>query len=51
MKRLILIATDEDTCKARNLINQEKAQELYKRHLLGEVNVAKEIWKWVHLEL
>jgi len=32
--------------ETRNLINTHIAQELYKKHLAGEINVAKEIWKW-----
>lgn len=37
--------------KKRNLINPEVAMKKYKDHLSGKTNIAKEIWKWVHLEL
>ncbi len=35
----------------RGLINPEKAKKLYMQHLNKEINIAKDIWKWVHLEL
>ncbi len=35
----------------RNIIDVNKAEKLYQRHLNGEINIAKEIWKWLHLEL
>ena len=37
--------------RKRNLIDPETAMRKYKEHLSGKVNIAKEIWKWVHLEL
>ena len=35
----------------RGLINADKALAQYQKHLMGKINVSKEIWKWVHLEL
>ncbi|MDO9000955.1 MAG: asparagine synthase (glutamine-hydrolyzing) [Bacteroidota bacterium] len=35
----------------RGIINIEKANALFKKHLSREVDISKEIWKWVHLEL
>jgi asparagine synthase (glutamine-hydrolysing) len=37
--------------QSRNLISVAVANKMYHRHLMGEVNISKEIWKWVHLEL
>jgi asparagine synthase (glutamine-hydrolysing) len=37
--------------KSRNIIDSTIAKEIYKKHLSGEANVSKEIWKWIHLEL
>jgi asparagine synthase (glutamine-hydrolysing) len=37
--------------RERNIINHEKALEQYKKHLSREINISKEIWKWVNLEL
>jgi asparagine synthase (glutamine-hydrolysing) len=40
-----------ESFKSRNLVDPNIASVLYQKHLLGEVNISKEIWKWVHLEL
>lgn len=37
--------------KSRGIINHEKAKDIFNRHINGEASVAKEIWKWIHLEL
>jgi asparagine synthase (glutamine-hydrolysing) len=37
--------------RERNLINADKAVELFNDHLKGSKNISKEIWKWVNLEL
>jgi len=42
---------DSSSFKSRNLINPIIAQEKYQKHLSGEINISKEIWKWLHLEL
>lgn len=36
--------------KQRGYINSEKANRLFQKHLTGEINISKEIWKWIHLE-
>jgi asparagine synthase (glutamine-hydrolysing) len=38
------------TFRERNLIDPRKAQLQYEKHLAKEVNISKEIWKWIHLE-
>ncbi len=35
----------------RNIIDVDKATELYKKHLNGSIDISKEIWKWINLEL
>lgn len=40
-----------DSFKYRNIIEVEIAENMYQKHMKGEINIAKEIWKWVHLEL
>lgn len=35
----------------RNIIDVETAKKLYDKHLKKEINIAKEIWKWINLEL
>jgi asparagine synthase (glutamine-hydrolysing) len=37
--------------RSRNLIDPEIALKKYRDHLSKKVNISKEIWKWVHLEL
>lgn len=37
--------------RQRNIIDPDMALKKYKQHLDGKVNISKEIWKWVHLEL
>jgi asparagine synthase (glutamine-hydrolysing) len=35
----------------RNIIDENKAKKLYQKHLDRKVNISKEIWKWINLEL
>lgn len=35
----------------RGIIDYKKAERLYQKHILGRINISKEIWKWIHLEL
>jgi len=42
---------NSDSFKQRNLIDSAIATKQYKRHLKGKIDISKEIWKWVHLEL
>lgn len=40
-----------NTFRERKIIDAEKALLLYERHVKKEINISKEIWKWIHLEL
>lgn len=40
-----------ESFRNRNLIDPEIAMKKYEEHLNGDGNIAKEIWKWIHLEL
>jgi asparagine synthase (glutamine-hydrolysing) len=42
---------NSESFKNREIINIQKAKKLYSNHLSYKVNAAKEIWKWIHLEL
>ena len=42
---------ESESFAKRGYFVPEEAKKLYERHLRGEVNVAKDIWKWVNLEL
>ncbi|GAB4286519.1 MAG: asparagine synthase (glutamine-hydrolyzing) [Marinilabiliales bacterium] len=37
--------------RQRNIIDTQQALKLYEQHVNGSINIAKEIWKWIHLEL
>jgi len=37
--------------QSRNFIDSKIAKEQYQKHLSRNINISKEIWKWVHLEL
>lgn len=40
-----------DSFAQRGYIIPSKALALYERHLRGEINISKDIWKWINLEL
>ncbi|HNT67405.1 MAG TPA: asparagine synthase-related protein [bacterium] len=42
---------ESESLIGRGLIDNHKALQLYQRHLDGQINIAKEIWKWLHLEM
>lgn len=37
--------------RQRKIIDIEKAIKLYEQHFQGKINISKEIWKWINLEL
>ena len=37
--------------KQRGYLNSARCLQAYQLHLKGEINIAKEIWKWINLEL
>lgn len=42
---------NSESFKNRKLINPQKANEQYQKHLSGSINISGEIWKWIHLEI
>lgn len=40
-----------ESFRDRQILDADKARLLYEKHLKGEINIAKDIWKWIHLEL
>jgi len=50
-KSFILEILNSDSFKSRNIVNTEHALTLYEKHLNREIDISKEIWKWIHLEL
>ena len=49
-KLVMEILTSESFAK-RGFVVPEEAIQLYQKHLAGQVNVSKDIWKWINLEL
>jgi asparagine synthase (glutamine-hydrolysing) len=37
--------------KERGIFNVDEVSKLYVKHLGGEINISKDIWKWINLEL
>ena len=50
-QKLVKEILESESFAKRGYFKPEEAKKLYERHLRGEVNVAKDIWKWINLEL
>ena len=50
-KGLILSILNSESFADRNIIDVLIAKSLYNKHLNRELDISKEIWKWIHLEL
>lgn len=50
-QKLLKEILESESFAKRGYFKPEEAKRLYERHLRGEVNVAKDIWKWINLEL
>lgn len=50
-KSFIYELINSNSFQARNLIVKEKALVLFNKHIKGEIDISKEIWKWVNLEM
>ncbi len=50
-QKIVIDILKSESFKNRNLIDANKAIEQYNKHLNGKIDIAQEIWKWVHLEL
>lgn len=50
-RQLVAEILNSASLTGRGIIDSEKAKLLYQSHLAGEINISKEIWKWIHLEL
>lgn len=40
-----------DSFLSRGFVDGDKALALYKKHCEGDINISKDIWKWINLEL
>lgn len=50
-KSFILSVLNSESFAKREIIDVQKAKEMYAQHLSQKIDVSKEIWKWIHLEL
>jgi asparagine synthase (glutamine-hydrolysing) len=50
-KNLINEILNSKSFNNRKYINADKAKKLYEKHLAGEINISRDIWKWINLEL
>jgi asparagine synthase (glutamine-hydrolysing) len=42
---------ESESFRNRKIIDADKALVLYNKHVKGDINISKDIWKWIHLEL
>jgi asparagine synthase (glutamine-hydrolysing) len=42
---------NSDSFAGRRIFNVGKVKKMYVKHLSKEINISKEVWKWLHLEL
>jgi len=42
---------NDSRTKNRHIIDTDNALLLFKKHIDGQINISKDIWKWIHLEL
>jgi asparagine synthase (glutamine-hydrolysing) len=50
-QQLVEDILNSEQLKNRKIIDVDKAKILYEKHLNGKLNISKDIWKWIHLEL
>lgn len=50
-QKLIRNTLDSKVCRERGYIDVDAALGLYEKHLKKEINISKDIWKWINLEL
>ena len=50
-QKLVNDILNSESFAKRGYFKPEEAKKLYQRHLTGEINISKDIWKWINLEL
>jgi asparagine synthase (glutamine-hydrolysing) len=50
-QKLVMELLTSESFAKRGFVLPEEAIQLYQKHLAGKVNVSKDIWKWINLEL
>lgn len=50
-QKIITEIINSASFKNRKIFDFSKCVERYRKHLTGDINIAGELWKWIHLEL
>ena len=50
-QKLVMSILQSEVFAKRGYIVPEEAIKLYKKHVMGDINIAKDIWKWINLEI
>lgn len=50
-KQIVSEILKSNLFRSRNIVNPSIAMDLYNQHITGKINISKEIWKWLHLEM
>ncbi len=50
-QKIIKEILNSESFKNRKIVNPAKAVSQFEKHVSGKINISKEIWKWIHLEL
>lgn len=50
-QKVVMDILQSESFANRGFFNPDEAIKLYKRHLTKEINIFKDIWKWINLEL
>lgn len=50
-QKYIFKLINSESFKNRGYFDSDIANEQYKNHLTGKINISKEIWKWINLEI
>jgi len=50
-RNLIYEILNSKSFGARGYFDTNKAKELYEKHLSGKINISRDIWKWINIEL
>lgn len=50
-QKLVNEILSSESFAKRGYFKPEEAKKMYQRHLKGEINISKDIWKWINLEM
>ena len=50
-RKMIYDILDSKSFASRGYVEVKKAKELYSKHLNNKVNISRDIWKWINIEL